>query len=146
MPMTSGDWTIIGYKWAPRFSMSSQLMLQNAGYKGDTFALELTQQAMGAGLDPDTEVLIVLAGQVYTDRHITEQDVRLRRERILREGAIGEQVWRQLVCWYALTCASWMQARLNARTALHLQAEQNKRATVLLGTPRTTGRNEGGRL
>jgi hypothetical protein len=131
MPMTAGEWTILGYKWAPRYSLLSQLVFQKAGYDGNTSALELAQQAMGAGIDADTEILIVYAGQVSTDRDITEQDVRWRRDRILREGAIGEQVWRQLVSWYVLTWAAYLQARVNARVSLHLEAQQNQRKSLL---------------
>jgi hypothetical protein len=124
MPMTCGEWIIQGYRWAPHFGPEAQLLLQRAGHKGEKFALEIAQQALGAGLDPQTEVLLVRAGQVHTDPYIAEQSILWRKERM------GDRGWALLVQWYTLTYTAWLQARTNARADLHLQAKVNKRRSL----------------
>jgi hypothetical protein len=120
MPMTSGEWIIQGYRWAPCFGPKSQRLLQREGYSGEKFALAVSEGALGAGLPIEVELVLVLAGQTQTDRKLTRWAVEARRERM---GADG---WRLLVQWYALTYSAWLMARNNARAELNLQAVQNE--------------------
>lgn len=124
MPVSGETWTIQGYTWAPKFSLLADRALQKAGFDRSRFASTLSVETVGQGMTPETEVLIIWAGQQATDRKITVGAVRQRRD------AMGPKAWRTLVQWFTAVYGSWIISRATARVELHLAHLSHKEERI----------------
>jgi hypothetical protein len=112
MPISAEPLTWLGYTWAPKFSVLADRALQKVGFDRQRFSSVVFAEAVGQGLTPENEILLVWAGQQATDRQVTLEAVKWRRDRMGPEG------WAILVRWFAAVYGTWTVARAAARASL----------------------------